>query len=86
MPEAQIISLADVRAAHQLVTVRRSETVIPNPQEKIKTAADMWLCDSVLAAAEETMRRLLVTDKPLEPNERARLMRASAALLIQPEA
>ena len=81
---ADIISLAAVRA--KAIPVRRNETVIPNPQEKIKVAGDMWLVDSILATAEEMMSHLLQTEKPLLPAERARLMRASAALLIQPEA
>lgn len=81
---AEIILLDAVRA--RSTPIKRNETVIPNPNEKIKTAADMWLADSVLSAAEQVVSRLLRTDKPLLPDERARLMRASAALLDQPEA
>jgi hypothetical protein len=58
----------------------------PLPQEKISAAGDLWLVDSVLGAAEELMSRLLKSERPLEPRDRARLMRASAALLGQPGA
>jgi hypothetical protein len=84
MPDAEIIMLDVVRA--RSTPIKRSETAIPNPQEKIKTAADAWLVDSVIGAAEQMMGRLITTNKPLLPDERVRMMRASAALLGQPEA
>jgi len=80
---AEIIHLDIVRAKKAIA--KRVEFVVSNPQEKIKAAADAWLLDSVLSAAEQMMGRVLREDKPLLPDERARVMRASAALMAQPE-
>lgn len=81
---AEIIHLDIVRA--KTAIAKRVEFALSNPQEKIKAAADAWLLDSILSAAEQMMGRVLREDKPLLPDERARAMRASAALLAQPEA
>jgi hypothetical protein len=84
----EVISLDQVRARRLPVPVAHYETLKParHPQEKIVAAGDVWLVDSVLDAAEQLMGRLLRTNEPLEQSERARVMRASAALRSQPEA
>lgn len=84
MPDAEIIQLDIVRA--KTAIAKRVELAVSNPQEKIKVAADAWLVDSVLSAAEKMMGRIMTTNKPLLRDERVRMMRASAALLNQPEA
>lgn len=79
---AEIISLEQVRSR------RLPVPYVPprHPEEKIRAAADLHLADGVLAAMEEIVSRLQISQRPLEPKERASLMRASAALLGHPEA
>jgi hypothetical protein len=88
--EAQIISLDQVRARRLPVLYvapadPRPRQAAQLPQEKIILGGDEWLIDSILAAAENLMARLQRTRRPLEKDERARVMRASAALRTQPE-
>jgi hypothetical protein len=78
---ADIISLEHVRARRMPVPY-----VPPrHPEERIRAAADLHLADGILAVMEELVSRLQINQQPLEPRERASLMRASAALLGQPE-
>ena len=51
---------------------------LETPNERIIAANDMWLLDSILDVAEGLMGRLLKTEKPLEPSERAQLIRIKA--------
>ena len=84
---AELIQLDSVRARRLPVPVAHYEALKParHPQELITAASDRWLVDTVLEAAEQLMGRLLRTDAPLEPGERAKVRRASAALRSQPE-
>ena len=84
---AELIQLDSVRARRLPVPVAHYEALKParHPQELITAASDRWLVDTVLEAAEQLMGRLLRTNVPLEPGERARVRRASAALRSQPE-
>jgi hypothetical protein len=79
--EAQVISLDQVRARRLPVPYYPPR----HPEETIRAAADLHLADGLLATVEELVSRLLISQRPLEPKERARLMRASAAMLAQPE-
>jgi hypothetical protein len=88
--EAEVISLDRIRA--QLLPTRivhpgdpRPRIPFQHPEEKIRAAADLHMADGVLAVVEELVGRLQIGQRPLEPKERARLIRASAALLSQPE-
>lgn len=84
---ADIVSLEQVRARRLPVPAAHYAALKPKqtPQEMIVAAGDRWLVDSVLAAAEQLMARLQSTDETLKPEERARWMRASAAVRSQPE-
>lgn len=76
-----LVRLADVRA-------RRLPVVTPPgkaPQEIVRASADLWLAESVRLIGEELGNRITRTNAPLLPDERRALMRASAALLGQPD-
>jgi hypothetical protein len=88
--EAQIISLEQVRARRLPVPYMAPAGLGPrqpfhHPEEAIRAAADLHLADGLLAVVEELVSRLQISQRPMEPQERARLMRASAAMLAQPE-
>jgi hypothetical protein len=83
---SEIISLDAVRARRLPVILPHPAASRPVPAESmLRASADMWLADSVREAAQEIVNHITRTNAPLEPNERAALMRASAALLGQPE-
>lgn len=78
---AEIVFLEQVRARRLPVPYVPSRL----PEETIRAAADLHLADGVLAVMEELVSRLQISQQPLEPKQRASLMRASAALLGHPE-
>lgn len=52
----------------------------------IRAAADLGLVDSIReVAADQLLNHIIRTNAPLDPKVRASVMRASAALLGQPE-
>jgi hypothetical protein len=87
----EIVSLDQIRARRLPVPYAapidpRHRAPFRHPEEAIRAAADLHMADGLLAVVEELVSRLQISQRPLEPKERARLMRASAALLAQPEA
>jgi hypothetical protein len=81
---AEVVSLEQVRARRLPVPFLPPARQDP-PQAMIRAAGDLWLAESVRLVGEELVNRITRTNAPLLPDERAALMRASAALLGQPE-
>jgi hypothetical protein len=81
-----VISLDRVRARLLPTPFVHPHDVASRPPEAtIRAAADLWLADSVRGAAQEIVDHITRMNAPLEPRERAALMRASAALLGEPD-
>jgi hypothetical protein len=81
----ELVSLEVVRARRLPVPLREPIDDPYPPQAMIRAAADLWLVDSIRDVADQLLNHITRTNAPLDPKVRASVMRASAALLGQPE-